>query len=309
MKEKTIRIGELRETGLKPDRGFVESVEKYGVLHNIVVVEDGAGYSVIAGRRRVEAARKAGHDTIRAVVLDDLSVEDKALVTLMENMKRSSNPADEAKAIAVLQKKGTTQEEIAKVMGVERSQVAKRALLLKLVPALFVKLEDGSLRSSVARELAQMSKEEQGEWAKRDTVTLKEVQEARRIQTPEPTKEAEVDVDTVPHPTPNPAEDSNPSAKFSSTPESTSKSVLISQTTPEEVSEGLDFPEFDLTEKETGILKHAYESGLLKPGKGTLPPLDGVAEDYGMKKKTYSKNLVNVRRKILTKICVEMFDG
>lgn len=290
-----IRLDAIKDTGAKPSKGLIESIATYGLLQNVVVRSAKDGYEVIAGRRRVEAARNMGEKGIPAIVLGgDATEEDLALITLLENMQRTSNPVIEAKAIKKLMDRGHTQREIAKAMGVDRSQVAKRALLLKLTPRLLHKLEKGQLRPSVARELAQLSEEEQRRYEERDNVTLKEVKEYRRMKTLEELKKVEVDR-LEPEPEPEPETEGETEVE-------TETETWKNRWVPQMVEKA------GLTDTETRVLQHAYRIGLFKAGRGVKrPSAEEAAKDYGIPKTTYNRHLVEARRKILTLICRAVF--
>ena len=100
------------------------SVKRHGVLQPIVVSRDGDGYELIAGQRRVLAARVAGKTTIPAVVRDD--VRDRLELALVENLQRADlNAIETARAYKLLMETyDLTQEQLAERVGKSRSQVA-----------------------------------------------------------------------------------------------------------------------------------------------------------------------------------------
>src|SRR5439155_11700932 len=63
------------------------SISRHGVLQPIVVSQDGAGYELVAGHRRVLAARLAGMTTIPAVIRNEIG--DRLELALLENLQRS----------------------------------------------------------------------------------------------------------------------------------------------------------------------------------------------------------------------------
>jgi ParB family chromosome partitioning protein len=81
---------------------LAESLREHGLLQPVVVRRRGAGYELIAGHRRLEAARSLGWSEIAAVVRDE--TEDQAyILTLVENLQREDLTADEeAEALGVL---------------------------------------------------------------------------------------------------------------------------------------------------------------------------------------------------------------
>jgi ParB-like chromosome segregation protein Spo0J len=80
---------------------LAESIRARGLLHPIIVRERPHGYDLIAGRQRLEAVRKLGCDTIRAVVLDDLDDDGVLLAEIDENLIRADlSPAERAQHVA-----------------------------------------------------------------------------------------------------------------------------------------------------------------------------------------------------------------
>ncbi len=100
------------------------SITRHGVLQPIVVSRDGDGYELVAGHRRVLAARVAGKTTIPAVVRDD--VRDRLELALVENLQRADlNAIETARAYKLLMETyDLTQEQVAERVGKSRSQVA-----------------------------------------------------------------------------------------------------------------------------------------------------------------------------------------
>jgi ParB family chromosome partitioning protein len=100
------------------------SIRRHGVLQPIVVSRDGDGYELVAGHRRVLAARVAGKTTIPAVVRDD--VRDRLELALVENLQRADlNAIETARAYKLLMETyDLTQEQVAERVGKSRSQVA-----------------------------------------------------------------------------------------------------------------------------------------------------------------------------------------
>src|SRR5438046_8232174 len=77
------------------------SISRHGVLQPIVVSADGNGYELVAGHRRVLAARLAGRTTIPAVIRDE--VGDRLELALIENLQRTDlNAIETARAYTLL---------------------------------------------------------------------------------------------------------------------------------------------------------------------------------------------------------------
>jgi len=100
------------------------SIGQHGILQPIVVSRKGDGYELVAGQRRVLAARLAGRSTIPAVVRDD--VEDRLELALVENLQRTDlNAIETARAYRLLMETyDLTQERLAERLGKSRSAVA-----------------------------------------------------------------------------------------------------------------------------------------------------------------------------------------
>jgi ParB family chromosome partitioning protein len=100
------------------------SIRRHGVLQPIVVARHGDGYELVAGHRRVLAARLAGRTTIPAVVRDD--VDDRLELALVENLQRTDlNAIESARAYKLLMETyDLTQEQLAERLGKSRSAVA-----------------------------------------------------------------------------------------------------------------------------------------------------------------------------------------
>ena len=100
------------------------SIRQHGILQPIVVSREGDAYELVAGHRRVLAARLAGRTTIPAVVRDD--VEDRLELALVENLQRTDlNAIEAARAYKLLMETyDLTQEQVAERLGKSRSAVA-----------------------------------------------------------------------------------------------------------------------------------------------------------------------------------------
>ncbi len=113
-----------------------QSILEKGIIQPITVRRLGGGYQLIAGERRLRAAREAGMEAIPAVVMEVSSPEEMMELSLIENIQREDlNPIEEAKAYRMLADQcHLTQEEVAGRVGKDRSTVANTLRLLKLPP-------------------------------------------------------------------------------------------------------------------------------------------------------------------------------
>ncbi len=135
------------------------SISRHGVLQPIVVSAEGDGYELVAGHRRVLAARLAGKTTIPAVVRDE--VGDRLELALIENLQRSDlNAIETARAYKLLMETyDLTQEQLAERMGKSRSSVANMLRTLTAPQALQDaviegKIGEGHLRALLALPLS-----------------------------------------------------------------------------------------------------------------------------------------------------------
>ena len=130
------------------------SIKVHGVLSPIILRREGGRLEVVAGERRLRAARMAGLGSIPAVV-KELSSGQALEVALVENLQREDlNPIERAEAYLRLQEEfGLTQEEVAKRLGRERSSVTNALRLLKLPKQVRADLVTGALSEGHARAL------------------------------------------------------------------------------------------------------------------------------------------------------------
>jgi ParB family transcriptional regulator, chromosome partitioning protein len=131
------------------------SIKEKGVITPILVSKSGDGYKLIAGERRWRAAQKAGLDRIPVVVRETTPIESLELA-LIENIQRKDlNPIEEALAYKRwLDDANTTQEELAKRVGKERSTITNLLRLLNLPKDIQKDLIDEKLSMGHARVLA-----------------------------------------------------------------------------------------------------------------------------------------------------------
>ena len=148
-----------------------ESITQVGVLQPILVqkpeavgmvgreIQTGIGrgkppYQVVAGERRLRAARLAGLAEIPAIVCTYAQTE-ALKIALLENIQREDlGPVEEAEAYrGLMDAYGATQEELAAMLGKKRSSVANLLRLLTLEPEILVLLQDGGISRGHAKAL------------------------------------------------------------------------------------------------------------------------------------------------------------
>ena len=134
---------ELTPSPVQPRRQFEEeslselsdSIREYGVLNPLIVRLRGGRYELVAGERRLRAAKLAGLSDVPCILLD-VNMEDASLIALIENLQRKDlNFVEEANGISqLIQLFGLSQEEAARRIGKSQSAVANKLRLLKLPP-------------------------------------------------------------------------------------------------------------------------------------------------------------------------------
>jgi len=136
------------------------SIQEKGILQPLVVTEIQEGsYQLIAGERRLRAAKLAGLKTVSVVVRDNVSDKDKAELALIENIQRQNlNPIERAKGFAELQEKfHITQDDIAKQLDISRSAVANTLRYLRLPESVQYALSTGAITEGHAKIIAGLS--------------------------------------------------------------------------------------------------------------------------------------------------------
>lgn len=162
------------------------SIREVGILQPIVVRKVPGGYELIAGERRLRAARKAGLATIPAVVRDSGDT-DTLREAIIENIHREDlGPIELAEAFrALLDDLGLKQESLAERLGVSRSHIANTIRLLQLSPEVQQLLADGKIQAGHARTLLGLPDQEaQAALALRaaaEGLSVREVEELVRL--------------------------------------------------------------------------------------------------------------------------------
>jgi ParB family chromosome partitioning protein len=139
-------------------RALVDSVAEHGVLQPVLVMEADDGYMLIAGERRVRAARAAGLRTIPAVVRT-ANEQERLELALVENIQRSDlNAMEEARAFRrLIEEFGLTQEQVGRRVSRSRPAIANSIRLLDLAPEVQRAIEDGTISAGHGRALAGIS--------------------------------------------------------------------------------------------------------------------------------------------------------
>jgi ParB family chromosome partitioning protein len=133
---------------------LAESIREHGIIQPLLVCRVDSGYEIIAGERRLRAAKLAGLVTVPVTVRDACS-RDKLVLALIENVQRQDlDPIEEARAyLRLTDDFGLLQEEVAKQVGKARSTVANTMRLLELPAEIQAAVSSGSLNASSARAI------------------------------------------------------------------------------------------------------------------------------------------------------------
>jgi ParB family chromosome partitioning protein len=137
------------------------SIQEVGILQPIVVRRSGSGFELIAGERRLRAAKKAGLATVPAVVRESDDAE-SLREALIENIHREDlNPIELAEAFReLLDELGLKQETLAERLGMSRSHIANTIRLLALPSEVQQLLAEGKIQAGHGRALLSLADEE-----------------------------------------------------------------------------------------------------------------------------------------------------
>jgi ParB family chromosome partitioning protein len=136
------------------------SIREHGVLQPLIVAadEEGEGFQLIVGERRLQAARMAGLDTV-PVVVRQVDEEQLLILALIENLQRSDlNPLEAASGYQQLADEfDLSHEAIASTVGKSRTAVSNTLRLLKLSSSVKEALREGRISEGHARALLSLS--------------------------------------------------------------------------------------------------------------------------------------------------------
>ena len=164
-----VRISEISRNPNQPRRYFdpeaiatlAESIRQYGVLNPLTVRRTaGGGYELVAGERRLRAARVAGLTDVPCLLIN-ADGEDSSVIALVENLQRRDlDFFEEANGFKrLIDQFGLTQEEAARKVGKTQSAVANKLRLLRHSPQVLAMLRENQLSERHARALLRLSEE------------------------------------------------------------------------------------------------------------------------------------------------------
>ena len=192
MKKQDFKVLKTKDLYPFPDNPFhvaedetlselAESIKEFGIVTPIITrpKEDGDGYEVIAGQRRVRASELAGINTVPAFVLP--LDRDRAIITLVDSNLQRENILPSERAFAYKMKseamkrqgfrtdltssqvvtKLRTDDKVAQGFGVGRMAVQRFIRLTELIPPILQMVDEGKIALTPAVELSFLKKDEQ----------------------------------------------------------------------------------------------------------------------------------------------------
>ena len=192
MKKQDFKVLKTKDLYPFPDNPFhvaedetlpelAESIKEFGIVTPIIIrpKEDGDGYEVIAGQRRVRASELAGINTVPAFVLP--LDRDRAIITLVDSNLQRENILPSERAFAYKMKseamkrqgfrtdltssqvvtKLRTDDKVAQGFGVGRMTVQRFIRLTELIPPILQMVDEGKIALTPAVELSFLKKDEQ----------------------------------------------------------------------------------------------------------------------------------------------------
>lgn len=161
---------------------LARSVGQFGILQPLIVRPAGDKYELVAGERRLRAARMAGVERV-PVVIKQLTDREMMEIALIENLQREGlNPLEEAEAYKRLMEEfHYTQEQLADRVGKSRSAVANTLRLMTLHAEVRREVMCGRLTEGHARAILALPLEKQPEAARKAVELGLSVRETERL--------------------------------------------------------------------------------------------------------------------------------
>jgi ParB family chromosome partitioning protein len=228
MKKQDFAVLKIKDLHPFPDNPFhvgtdetlmemAESIKEFGIVTLIITrpKEDGNGYEVIAGQRRVRASELAGIDTIPAFVLP--LDRDRAIITLVDSNLQRENILPSERAFAYKMKleamkrqgfrtdltspqvgqKLTSVEQLARQGADSRTQIQRFIRLTELIPPILQMVDEGRIALTPAVELSFLKKDEQENLfatmeSEEATPSLSQAQRMKKLS-----QQGRLDMDTI----------------------------------------------------------------------------------------------------------------
>jgi ParB family chromosome partitioning protein len=165
----TLPIDSIKPNRYQPRKIFdaeklaelTESIKENGIIQPLIVTKTTSSeYELIAGERRLEAAKLAGLEKV-PVVIRSVSKKEQLQFALIENIQREDlNPIEEALAYnALVEDFGLTHNQISEIVGKDRATITNSLRLLKLPERIKQMLISGELNSGQARAVLSVKPE------------------------------------------------------------------------------------------------------------------------------------------------------
>ncbi|WP_042277485.1 nucleoid occlusion protein [[Clostridium] dakarense] len=137
------------------------SIKVYGILQPITVRMKDDKYELIAGERRLRAAKLAKLEAV-PVIINNMSDESSAVLALLENLQREDlNFIEEAMGYEnLIREHDFTQQQLAEKLGKNQSTIANKLRILRLSSEIKIKLVENNLTERHARALLKLPNEE-----------------------------------------------------------------------------------------------------------------------------------------------------
>ncbi|MBI5892925.1 MAG: ParB/RepB/Spo0J family partition protein [Deltaproteobacteria bacterium] len=139
---------------------LTDSIREKGILEPLLVRRNNSGFELIAGERRLRAAKLAELKEVPVLIMD-ASDEEAQELAIIENIQREGlNPIEQAEGFkSLIEKFGLSQEDVAKKVGKERASVANFLRLLKLPQDIRDEITKGSITMGHAKIILSIDKE------------------------------------------------------------------------------------------------------------------------------------------------------
>jgi len=140
---------------------LVESIREHGIVQPLIVTQSKTGYQLIAGERRLRAAKKLGLTKVPAIIRR-ASEQQKLELAIVENVQRSDlNPIERALSYKkLIDEFQLRQEDIAKKVGQKRSTISNALRLLNLPDDIITYIREGRISEGHAKVLLSLDSED-----------------------------------------------------------------------------------------------------------------------------------------------------
>lgn len=140
---------------------LAQSIKYYGIIQPLSVRKMGNNYELVAGERRLRAAKKIGMKEVPVIIVD-VNDKESAAIALLENLQREDlNFIEEAEAYnSLIIEHSYTQEKLAQAIGKKQSTIANKLRILKLDNEVRKRILDNNLTERHARALLKIPDKE-----------------------------------------------------------------------------------------------------------------------------------------------------